>query len=124
MPDTRSVVPGLPDGAGDGADAMGAPAFDPHPQLLHSSLMVRHLILADVRCLGNGVIGQLAALLVLVTPLVFLLRLMPQPEVIRDHQTHRGDGNPHDHEPAPALHTALLFRVLGRAFGAARGGLR
>jgi len=49
MPDTRNVVPGLPDGAGDGADAMGAPAFDPQPQLVHPSLMIRNATLPDVR---------------------------------------------------------------------------
>jgi hypothetical protein len=67
---------------------MGAPAFDPHPQLPHSSLMIRDLILPDVRRIGSGVVCELAALLVmmvLMTPLVLLLRLMPQPEVIGDH---------------------------------------
>jgi len=83
--------------------------------------MVRHLILTDVRCLGSGVVGQLAALLVLVMPLVFLLRPMPQPEVIGDHQSDRNHGNADDQHQASTLLLAALRGVLRGTFGASGG---
>lgn len=83
--------------------------------------MVCQLILPDVRLFGNGVVCQLAALLVLVMPLVLLLRLMPQPEVIRDHQPDGSHGNTTYHQPGPTLLLAPLCGVLRGAFGTAGG---
>jgi hypothetical protein len=60
-------------------------------------------------------------LLVLVTPLVLLLRLMPQPEVVRDHQTDRHDGNEDDQYQASAFLLAALRLVLRGAFGTTSG---
>ena len=83
--------------------------------------MVRALILADVWCFESRVVRQLAALLVLVTPLVLLLRLMQQPEAIGDYQSHGHDGNADDQHQASAFLLAALRLVLRGAFGTTSG---
>jgi len=78
-------------------------------------------MLPDGRCFGSGVVCQLAALLVLVTPLVLLLRLMPQPEVIGNHQPDGGHGHADDQHQAATLLLAPLRGVLRGAFGTSGG---
>ena len=80
--------------------------------------MIRGWILPDYRLCGGLSVGSRAAM---VAPLVLLLRLMQQPEVIGDYQSHGHDGNADDQHQASTLVAAELLRILGGAFGTAAG---
>ncbi len=83
--------------------------------------MVRDTIQLDVLRGRCRVVRWTATLRVPITLLVPLFRLMPQPEVIGDHQSNRHHGNTNDQHQTLALHLAPLRGVLRGAFGLSGG---
>lgn len=80
--------------------------------------MVGRLTLSRQRHGGSRSVRFLAAMVAL---LVLLLRLVSQPEIIRDYQPDGRHGNTTYHQPGPAFLLAPLCGVLRGAFGTAGG---
>jgi hypothetical protein len=111
MPATRNVVPGEPSGAAEDAVAMGAPAFESHPQRLQQSLMVGCVVLSAIQRGGDRSVGPSGSMVTLLVP---LLHLMSQPEIIGNAKRNPKHYKPyHDPQTGPLLPVLLLGLLLG-----------